>query len=207
MPVCHTPGRTARVGSQLAKEITDAHPLGGGPEWWLLLYLAWDASDVTRRTACGFAYMKEHTQAPRSTIYRWLQQLHKDGLVVTVEKAAGSASGRKGKRAVYEIQVPPRLTARIGAQLSPVPDPETRVGRSGPAGADQTPSQVQSHSTGPEPTETGGLVPSVMRPPTTAPHRTGTEEGAKLRSEQDRSDEKDKKNTHPEREARRAPAA
>jgi hypothetical protein len=199
--------RAAGVGYRLVLELTAGRPMKPGPEWWLLLDLAIDADDVTRRTACGFEYMEERTHAPRSTIYRWLQQLHKDGLVVTAEKAAGSAYGRKGRRAVYEIQVPPRLAARIGAQLGQVSAHGTKAGESGLTGADQSRSQVWSQPVGSESARTGSLVPPTVGPPITGPHRTGTEEGACLRSEQDRGEEEDKKNTHPERGARRAPAA
>jgi len=137
MPGPSRPGDA--VGYGLAMEITANRPAGPGPEWWLLLDLAEDADDVTRRTMCGLDYMLTRTQAPRSTVLRWLKKLRDDGLIVTVEKAAGSAAGRKGKRAVYEIQVPPRLAARAASRLglvSPAVRPESP--ESGLTGGDQT---------------------------------------------------------------------
>jgi hypothetical protein len=196
------------VGSALADEITANRPPKAGPEWWLLLDLAWDANDVTRRTMCGFDYMTARTQAPRSTVFRWLKKLHDDGLLATVEKAAGSAAGRKGKRAVYEIQVPPRLAARAAGHLGLVSRDETRVPGSGLTGADQTPSRVRSQHAGPESGGNGSLVPSAVRPPLQDPIGRAPLEGADLRPDQDRGEEEGtRKNTAPEREARRAPAA
>lgn len=197
------------MGYALVREIASNRPLGPGPEWWLLLDLAMDADDVTRRTACGFDYMTERTQAPRSTIHRWLKKLRDDGLIVTAEKAAGGAQGRKGKRAVYEIQVPPRLAARVSAHLSQVSLSGTRVGESGPTGADQTPPRVRSHRAGPDQAANGSLVSPAVRPPIQDPLRTAPVEGADLRPDQNRGDKEERKikNSYPEREARRAPAA
>lgn len=197
------------VGYGLVVEIASNRPPSPGPEWWLLLDLAMDADDVTRRTACGFDYMMERTQAPRSTVHRWLKKLRDDGLLVTAEKAAGGAVGRKGKRAVYEIQVPPRLAARVSAHLSQVSPGGTRVGKSGLTGADQTSSRVGSHRAGPDPPQNGRLVSPAVRPPIQDPLRRTPVEGADLRPDQNRGDEEERKikNSHPEREARRAPAA
>lgn len=178
------------MGYRLLHEVVSSRPPKPGPEWWLLLDLAWDANDMTRQTACGYEYMAERTQAPRSTIFRWLKKLSDGGLlkVVSHSRSAGRGGG-DGKRAVYEIQA---------------------VMRSHKKGPDSADIQVSS-VVGPESLDELGIhrnqVPPTVRPPTTAPHRTGAAEGAHLRSEQDRSDEKDKKNTHPERAGRRAPAA
>jgi hypothetical protein len=186
------------MGYRLLDQIMKVRPKRPGPEWWLLYELARDASDRTRRTACGYDYMVEQTGAPRSTIFRWLAKLADAGLltVVSHSRSAGR-NGGTGERAVYEIQVP---SMRL----------ESAVIRSHKKGPDSVGNEVSS--VGPEsPAELGvsrNQVPS-MRPPTTdASHRTGTGEGARLRSEQDRSEEEeDKKNTYPERAARRAPAA
>lgn len=196
------------MGYALVREIAASRPPSPGPEWWLLIDLALDADDTTRRTACGFDYMMERTQAPRSTILRWLKKLRDDGLIVTAEKAAGSALGRKGKRAVYEVQVPPRLAARVAAQLSRVPSGETRLAGSGLTGADQTPPRVRSQRVGPDPAENGSLVSPAVRPPLQDPIGRAPVEGARLRPDQDRiDDEQEDPFVGPEREARRALAA
>jgi len=155
---------------------------------------------------CGLDYMLACSQAPRSTVLRWLKKLRDDGLIVTVEKAAGSAAGRKGKRAVYEIQVPPGLAARAAAQLSQVSLAETRVGESGLTGADQTPPRVRSQRPGPDPAEAGSQVPSAVRPPLPRnPDRHQPVEGASRRSGQDRGDEEGIQSiVAPERAALRA---
>ena len=196
------------MGYGLVREIAANRPPSPGPEWWLLIDLALDADDTTRRTACGFDYMMERTQAPRSTILRWLKKLRDDGLIVTAEKAAGSALGRKGKRAVYEVQVPPRLAARVTAQLSQVSPRGTRVGESGLTGADQTPSRVRSQRMGPDPAENRTLVSPAVRPPLQDPLRTAPGEGACLRPDQDHVDEDEQDFfVGLERGARKAPAA
>ena len=185
------------MGYRLTQQIMEARPPRPGPEWWLLYELAVDASDQTRRTACGYEYMAKRTQAPRSTIFRWLAKLADDGLikVVSHSRSAGRGGG-KGERAVYEIQLP---SVR----------PESAVIRSHKKGPDSRGNDVSSVR--PDSLADLGVSRnqvSDVRPPTTdASHRPDTGEGAKLRSGQDRSDEKDKKNTHPGREARRAPAA
>jgi hypothetical protein len=184
------------VGYRLLDQIMKVRPKRPGPEWWLLYELARDASDRTRRTACGYEYMVEQTGAPRSTIFRWLSKLTDAGLltVVSHSRSAGR-NGGTGARAVYEIQVP---SVR----------PESAVIRSHKKGRDSAGNEVSS--VGPESLAEQGVpnqVPQVRTPTTDASHRPGTGEGARLRSEQDRSEEEDKKNTHPEREARRAPAA
>jgi hypothetical protein len=109
------------VGYRLAVEIASNRPPKPGPEWWLLMDLALDADDVTRLTACGYEYMAERTLAPRSTIFRWLKRLTDDKLIRVVHhsKSAGRGGG-SGERAVYEIQVPPRLTSRIEDSLNQV---------------------------------------------------------------------------------------
>lgn len=185
------------MGYRLTQEIMAARPLRPGPEWWLLLDLAMDASDRTRRSACGYEYMARRTGAPRSTIFRWLRKLADDGLlkVVSHSRSAGR-SGGKGERAVYLIQVP-------------AVRPESAVIRSHKKGPDSGGGEVSD--AGPESLAELGVSRnqvSSVRPPTTAPRLTGTGEGAPVRSEQDRSDEKDKKPmSAPERAARRAPAA
>jgi DNA-binding transcriptional ArsR family regulator len=189
------------VSHELVREIAASRPPNPGPEWWLLLDLAIDADDVTRRTACGFDYMMERTGAPRSTVLRWLKKLREAGLIVTAEKSAGGSAGRKGKRAVYEIQVPPALAARIAAELSRVSQKETRL--------------RQPESTGrvspvvrPDSVENGSRVSPAVRPPLQDPIGRAPVEGACPRPDQDRSDEnKQKPLAGPEREARRALAA
>lgn len=195
-------------------EITANRPPKPGPEWWLLMDLALDADDVTRRTACGYEYMAERTQAPRSTIFRWLKKLADDGLIKVAQhsKSAGCGGG-KGERAVYEIQVPPRLAGRIAAtlnQVSPRVGPDSLL-RSHKKGPDSVPIEVPS-VVGPDyPDKTGvtsNQVPPAVRPPLQGPVGHTPLEGADLRSDQDRSDDEERKNIiGPECEARRAPAA
>ena len=106
------------MGAILAEEILSNRPPKPGPEWWLLLDLALDADDVTRLTACGFDYMQQRTQASRRTVYLWLRKLREDGLIAVVSHSrSGGRGGAKGERAVYEVQVPPRLTERIAGYL------------------------------------------------------------------------------------------
>src|ERR1700733_4554267 len=114
----------AAVGYRLAVEVASSRPPKPGPEWWLLMDLALDADDTTRRTACGYDYMAAQTQAPRSTIFRWLKRLTDDKLIKVVHhsKSAGRGGG-SGERAVYEIQVPPRLAARIEDSLNQASSP------------------------------------------------------------------------------------
>jgi hypothetical protein len=182
----------------LAEEIAANRPAKPGPEWWLLLDLALDADDLTRKTMCGYEYMAARTQAPRRTIFRWLQKLNEDDLIRTVEHSAGSAGGRKGKRAVYEIQVPPRLTARIAGQLSQVPpavapDSATTSGSQVPRGGTrldqwEMPSQVPP-AVAPDRAENGSQVPPAVAPPLLVPVGATPLEGAGQRSGQDRIDE------------------
>jgi len=184
------------VGYALAEEIAANRPFKPGPEWWLLLDLALDADDTTRRTMCGFDYMTERTQAPRSTVFRWLKKLHDDGLITTVEKAAGSSAGKKGKRAVYEIQVPPRLTARIAGHLglvSPAVGPESPslVPRGGTTLDQSGMASLVSPAVGPESAGNASLVSPAMGPPLQHPIGPAPMEGARERSDQDRID-KDK---------------
>ena len=98
---------TARrdVAAALVDMLLASRPPKPGPEWWLLLDLAADADDETRQTMPGYSYMAARTQAPRSTIYRWLGSLHKQGLVRTVRHSTGGAEGTEGERAIYEILV------------------------------------------------------------------------------------------------------
>lgn len=106
------------MGYGLVAEIIENRPPNPGREWWLLLDLALDADDGTRQTACGFDYMSAQTQASRRTIYFWLRKLHEDGLIRTVSHSkSGGRAGAKGERAVYEIQIPPRLAARAAGHL------------------------------------------------------------------------------------------
>lgn len=145
------------MGYALAEEIASGRPRNPGPEWWLLLDLALDADDRTRRTACGYEYMAERTQAPRSTIFRWLARLADDGLlqVISHSRSAGRGGG-KGERAVYEVQVPSRVAARVTAALNQVPSsvrPDS-VLRSHKKGPDSTGNQV-SPGVGPDSGQTG----------------------------------------------------
>lgn len=133
------------MGYVLADEVRTSRPPKPGPEWWLLLDLARDADDTTRRTACGFDYMAEHTQASRATVFRWLQKLTADGLIKVVQhsRSAGRGGG-KGERAVYEIQVPPKVVARVTAALnevSPCMRPESEI-RSHKKGRDSGANEV-----------------------------------------------------------------
>lgn len=106
------------MGLALAQEIASGRPPKPGPEWWLLLDLALDADDKTRRTACGYEYMAERSQASRPTIYRWLQKLTEAGLITVAQRSRSAGrNGGKGERAVYEIQVPPRVVDRARVAL------------------------------------------------------------------------------------------
>ena len=207
------PRSAVAVGYRLAEEILSARPPKPGPEWWLLMDLVMDADDVTRRTACGLDYMLTRSQAPRSTVFRWLKRLADEGLIKVVQhsRSAGCGGG-KGERAVYEIQVPPSLVIRIAAdliQVSPVVRPES-VMRSHKKGPDSEPIEV-SLVVGPDyPAETDISsieVPPAVRPPLQDPIGRAPVEGAWLRPDQDRGEEEGRKNTGPECEARRAPAA
>jgi len=194
-------------------EILSARPLKPGPEWWLLLDLARDADDTTRRTACGFDYMADRTQAPRSTIFRWLKRLADDGLLKVVQHSrSGGCSGGKGVRAVYEIQIPARLAGRIVEhlnQVSPAVGPDS-VLRSHKKGPDSEPIEVSS-AMGPDYPDEPDILPNqvspAVRPPLQGPVGRAPVEGAGLRPDQDRIDEEQESFVGLERGARRAPAA
>ena len=208
------PGRGRVMGYLLAQEVASNRPPSPGPEWWLLLDLAMDADDTSRQTACGYDYMAERTQASRPTIYRWLQRLTEAGLITVAQRSKSAGrNGGKGVRAVYEIQVPPRLAARAEAALNQVsccvrPDSEMGSHKKRPDSAlNQVSSRVRPDS-GTEPQVGGNGVSRSMRPPLQDPIGRAPLEGAWLRTDQDRSEEENKiKKSHPERGARRAPAA
>ncbi len=202
------------MGYGLADEIRSFRPPKPGPEWWLLLDLAHDADDVTRRTACGYDYMAEHTQASRATVFRWLQKLAAEGLIKVIQhsRSAGRGGG-KGVRAVYEVQVPPRLAARSAAtlnQVSPNMRPQSEI-RSHKKGPDSDENQVAAcvrpdYQANPQ--VTGNQVSRSMRPPLQDPIGRAPVEGARLRPDQDRSDDEQQNSfIGPECEARRALAA
>lgn len=179
------------MGDLLAREIAAYRPAGPGPEWWLLLDLAYDADDVTRRTAPGLDYMTARTQAPRSTVFRWLKKLAEAGLIKVVQhsRSAGRGGG-KGERAVYEIQVPPRLAAQVAAHLnevSPTVGPESAL-RSRGGRPEYPPNQV-SPAAGPlsegRPGVSRNQVPQLVRPPTTEAARAAPVEVARNRLGQD----------------------
>lgn len=208
------------MGDALIAELLKYRPPKPGEEWWLLLDLAADAGS-DRRTACGFEYMAERTKASRATIYRWLAKLTEAGLIVVVERSKSAGrNGGKGRRAVYEIQIPPAWTAAAAARLLKDAELLNGVSQKGtrfssePEGA--APNRVspcmRPHSddkTAGQPRGGANGVSRSMRPPGQDPLRTAPVEGAWLRPDQDlRSDDKDKKIfVGPEREARRAPAA
>ena len=201
------------MGYGLAMEITANRPSKPGPEWWLLLDPALDADDVTRQTACGYDYMAERTQAPRSTIFRWLKRLTDDGLIKVAQhsKSAGCGGG-KGERAVYEIQVPPKLVSRIAASLNQVsstvgPDSLMRSHKKGPDSEPIGVSPVVRPDYPDKPDILLNQVSPAVRPPLQDPIGRAPVEGAWLRPDQDRGEEEGRKNTGPECEARRAPAA
>ena len=202
------------MGYRLTQQIMEARPPRPGPEWWLLYEMAMDASDRTRRTACGYEYMAERTQAPRSTIFRWLARLADDGLlqVISHSRSAGRGGG-KGERAVYEVQVPSRVAARVTAALNQVPSsvrPDS-VLRSHKKGPDSTGNQV-SPGVGPDSGANwqvgGNQVPPAVRPPLQDPTGRASVESDHLRSDQDHGEEEVQgPPIGPEREARRALAA
>jgi len=191
------------MGYLLAKEVAAGRPPKPGPEWWLLLDLALDADDVTRQTACGYEYMAAQTQAPRSTIFRWLRRLTNAGLLKVVQHSQSKGrGGGPGLRAVYEIQVPARVTARSAGQV-------IRSHKKGPDSAGNQVSQLVGPDSEGDLGVSGNHVSSAARPP--LPRDLNGQvplENASRRSDQDRSDEKDEQKTPaPQREARRAPAA
>lgn len=217
------------MGEGLVAELREHRPYKPGPEWWLLDHLAADADDGTRRTMCGYEYMAEKTHAPRRTIYRWLAKLREAGYLVVVENAcpwvdgngvmrfsgrpAGGAKGSPGRRAVYEIQIPATVIERAIDHLS---DSDiTGDGCHGGArdsrfvpdgGIGHNDRRVPLDKPG-ESQESGRRVP-LMAPPYMDPIGRATVEGAWLRPDQKRGDEDEQeKNTLPECEARRAPAA
>jgi len=202
------------MGYLLAQEIASNRPPSPGPEWWLLLDLAMDADDTSRQTACGYDYMADRTLASRATVFRWLKKLTDEGLIRVVQhsKSAGRGGG-KGERAVYEIQVPPRLAARMLATLNQVspcmrPQSEIRSHKKGPdSGANEVAAKVRPDSEA-NPQVGGNQVSRSMRPPLQDPLRTAPVEGAGLRPDQDRIDGEERNPfAGPQREARRAPAA
>ena len=178
------------MGDLLAREIAAYRPAGPGPEWWLLLDLAFDADDVTRQTAPGLDYMTSRTQAPRSTVFRWLKKLTDAGLLKVVHhsRSAGRGGG-KGERAVYEIQVPPRLAAQVAAhlnQVSPAVRPDSAL-RSHGGRPDYPPNEV-SPAVGPHSGGRPGVslnqVSPAVRPPLLGPVSAGPVEGATIGPDQ-----------------------
>ena len=167
------------MGCALMAELVANRPPSPGPEWWLLLDLAADADDLTRRTMPGYDYMTGRHHAPRATVYRWMKKLHDAGLVVTVEKSAGASSGKKGKRAVYEIQVSPAIAARIAAHLAR---------ESGLTGGDPTVSAEDATRVSPDGTRVGqngvrggSRVSQLVGPPIYGPVSETPAEGAQER--------------------------
>lgn len=116
------------MGYGLVKEVTSIRPPQAGPEWWLLADLALDASDATRRTACGYDYMSRQRRVPRSTIYRWLKKLTDAGLIAVVQhsRSPGRAGGR-GSRAVYEIKIGARAMSKPTDPSESDPNRDTSV--------------------------------------------------------------------------------
>ena len=196
------------MGKALLAEIVRFRPPGPGPEWWLLCDLALDADDITRRTAPGLKYMTERTQAPERTVYRWLAKLTATGVLKVVQhsKSAGCGGGN-GVRAVYEIQVPPMLATRIRAGLASATSPESAA-TGGQAIRDgiQVP-QLVAGECPTRPSYVSNHLPLAAAPPLQDPIGRAPVEGAWLRPDQDRGEEEGRKNTGPECEARRAPAA
>ena len=201
------------MGYELVREALMTQPPKPGAEWPLLLHLADDADDGTRWTACGVEYMMGRTHAPKSTVMRWLKTLRESGLirVVSHSKSAGCGGG-KGKRAVYEISIPPEVLRRPAAhlnQVSPTVGPDSLM-RSHKKGPDSEPIEV-SPVVGPDypdkPDVLLNQVSPAVRPPLQDPIGRTPVEGAWLRPDQNRSDEEERKTIGPERGARRAPAA
>ena len=157
------------MGAILVMELLANQPPSPPAEWWLLLHLAADADDCTRRAMPGYDFMAERTHAPRATVYRWLKKLHDGGLIRTVEKSAGAAGGQKGKRAVYEIQIPSQQAARITDHLSGV---GSHGGR-----PDLQAGDAESGLTI-DGTRLPGQVPQLVRPPIYGPVSDAPVEGA-----------------------------
>jgi len=172
------------MGCALALELIANQPPSPGPEWPLLLQLAADADDLTRRTACGYDYMAERTHAPRRTVYRWLQKLHEAGQIVTVEKSAGGTAKREGRRATYEVQVSARQIARIAEHLA-------RDGCHGGAPVSESGNGPQNGQTGATAggTRLGRRVPQLVAPPIYGPVSEAPVEGAQVRRDPERSEE------------------
>jgi len=200
------------VGYRLLREALVNRPPKIGPEWPLLLDLADDADDNTRQTACGLDYMMERTQAPRSTVFRWLKKLASDGHIrVAQHSRSAGRSGGKGERAVYEIQAPPRAVERTRAHLNQVPscvrpESEMRSHKKGPDSGVNEVSPIVGRDSGTDPQVGGNQVSPAVGPPIQDPLRAAPVEGAHLRRDQvqDRSDEEGQKIFAPERGARRA---
>lgn len=202
------------MGYEIVQELLRAWPPGNAPEWRLLLNLADDADDRTRQTAPGLEFMMERTYATERTVYRWLAKLADDGWIRVVEhsKSAGR-NGGKGRRAVYFIPITAMSTDGSRTHLEAgIEARMTCHGGAGDSGSRPDGNHLTPWMSGDCPTRpdygSNHLTPAVS-PPLQDPLRTAPVEGAGLRPDQDRIEEEGPKikNSHPEREARRALAA
>jgi hypothetical protein len=99
------------MGYELVQKLAASRSRNTGPEWWLLVDLALDADDDTGYTSPGYEYMAARTQAPHSTIFRWLRKLREDGWIRVARKASGGRGGAAGRRTVYQVQIPPQVSS------------------------------------------------------------------------------------------------
>lgn len=116
---------------QLVEEISCARPQKPGAEWWTLLDIALDARYETRQSMCGEAYLLQRGKCSPATLYRRLDKLQRDGLLMTVRRSAPGPRGSRGIRAIYEI---PLLH-----HLSPLSVTETRSPVDNQAPEEQSP--------------------------------------------------------------------
>lgn len=87
------------MGWRLAEEVAWKRPGRPGPEWWILLDLAQDANDDTRRGFPGREYLMARSKCSAKTVDRYIAALIEQKLIVRISPAA------PGRRPVYEIQV------------------------------------------------------------------------------------------------------
>lgn len=96
------------MGDKLMGEVLGNHGPRPPREWWVLLDLAINADDHTRRVTCSLGYLIKQTKNPETAVRQWLANLHEAGLIRTIEHAAG------GDCAVYEIQpIPPWVAPAV----------------------------------------------------------------------------------------------
>jgi predicted GIY-YIG superfamily endonuclease len=67
------------------QEVSAAHPLRCGHEWWVLLDLAQVGDDATREVSCSMDYLTARSGASSSDVSYWLALLSEQGLIEVTE--------------------------------------------------------------------------------------------------------------------------